>query len=117
MAYSQDYLDYILDQLALFGDVQTKKMFGGVGFFFDGLMFGMLGDDTFRLKVDESNIADYEARDMQPFSSGSKKKGMPYWEVPADVIEDPAALKVWADKSYQAAVKARKQIRLTNFLC
>ena len=31
MAYSQDYLDYILGQLSQFDDVQTKKMFGGVG--------------------------------------------------------------------------------------
>ena len=108
MAYSQDYLDYILGQLSLFGDVQTKKMFGGVGLFHDGLMFGMIGDDIFRLKVDDSNFADYEVRGMQPFSSGSKKKGMPYWEVPAEVLEDPEQLKVWADKSYQAAVTAKK---------
>ena len=108
MAYSKEYLDYILGQLSLFGDVQTKKMFGGVGIFHDGLMFGMIGGDIFRLKVDESNIADYEARGMQPYSSGNKKKSMPYWEVPADVIEDPELLKVWADKSYQAAVKAKK---------
>lgn len=108
MAYSQDYLEYVLDQLSQFGDVQSKKMFGGVGLFHDGLMFGMIGGDVFRLKVDESNIADYEVRGMQPFSSGSKKKGMPYWEVPADVIEDPELLKGWADKSYQAAVKAKK---------
>lgn len=108
MAYSQDYVDYILGQLALFGDVQAKKMFGGIGLFHNSLMFGMIGDDTFRLKVDESNIADYESRGMQQFSSGTKKKGMPYWEVPAEVVEDPETLKVWADKSYQAAVTAKK---------
>ena len=108
MAYSQEYLDYILNQLSQFGDVQTKKMFGGVGLFHDNLMFGMIGEDVFRLKVDENNIADYETRGMQQFSSGSKKKGMPYWEVPADVIEDPQLLKQWADKSYQAALKAKK---------
>ena len=108
MAYSQDYLDYILGQLSQFDDVQTKKMFGGVGLFHDGLMFGMIGGDIFRLKVDDSNIADYEARGMEQFSSGSKKKGMPYWEVPAEVVEDPEQLKVWADKSYQAAVNAKK---------
>ncbi len=108
MAYSQDYVDYILGQLALFGDVQAKKMFGGIGLFHNGLMFGMIGDDTFRLKVDDSNIGDYESRGMQQFSSGTKKKGMPYWEVPAEVIEDPETLKDWADRSYQAAVNAKK---------
>ena len=43
MAYSQDYVDYSLGQLSLFGDVQTKKMFGGAGLFHHGLMFGMIG--------------------------------------------------------------------------
>lgn len=108
MAYSQEYLDYILDQLSLFGEVNSRKMFGGIGFFHDGLMFGMLGGDVFRLKVDDNNRVDYEAAGMQQFSSGTKKKGMPYWEVPTEVIEDQVLLKVWADKAYQAAVNAKK---------
>ena len=108
MAISQEYLDYIVDQLALFGDVQAKKMFGGIGFFHEGKMFGMLGGDVFRLKVDDNNRADYEARGMVQYPSSSKKKGMPYWEVPPDVIEDPEQLKVWADKAYAAAVAAKK---------
>ena len=108
MAVSQDYLDHILDQLSLFGEVTTKKMFGGVGFFREGKMFGMLGGDTFRLKVDEGNRADYEARGMAQYSSGTKKKGMPYWEVPADVVEDRDLLKQWADKAFQAALDAKK---------
>jgi len=106
MAYSQEYLEYILDQLSLFGEVNPKKMFGGVGLFHNGKMFGMLGGVTFRLKVDDTNRSDYEAKGMQPHSSGSKKKGMPYWEVPADVIEDKEQLKQWAEKAYQAAVSA-----------
>ena len=45
---------------------------------------------------------------MEQVSSGSKKMGIPYWEVPADVVEDAESLKDWADKSYQAAVNAKK---------
>ena len=108
MAYSQEYLEYILDQLSPFGEVDAKKMFGGIGLFHSGLMFGMLDGDTFRLKVDDDNRPDYEAKGMQPHSSGSGKKGMPYWEVPSEVIEDQELLKVWANKAYQAAVKAKK---------
>ena len=81
-------------------------MFGGVGLFHNEKMFGMLGGDTFRLKVDENNRADYEAKGMQPYQSGTKKKGMPYWEVPTEIVEDKELLKQWADKAYQAAVNA-----------
>ncbi len=109
MAVNEDFLDFIIDQLAEFGKVEAKRMFGGIGFFHEGLMFGMIGGDTFRLKVDEHNMADYEQRGMKPFESGKKKKGMPYWEVPADVIEDKSVLAAWAGKAYQAAVRAKKK--------
>jgi DNA transformation protein len=63
-------------------------MFGGIGLFHQGLMFGKIGGDTFRLKVDEHNKKEYEDREMKPFYSEKKKKGMPYWEVPIEVFED-----------------------------
>ena len=108
MAVSESYLAYITDQLSEFGDFQSKKMFGGIGFFREGKMFAMIGGDTFRLKVDESNQADFEAKGMKPYESKTKKKGMPYWEVPADVIEDRTALKKWASKAYEIALKGKK---------
>ena len=47
---------------------------------------------------------------MKPLYSDSKKKGMPYWEVPIDVIENKDVLAKWADKAYQIALKAKKQL-------
>lgn len=108
MAVSDSYLELVLDQLSEFGNVDTKKMFGGVGLFRDGLMFGKIGGDTFRLKVDESNKDDFEKKGMKPYYSEKKKKGMPYWEVPSDVFEDKTELAKWANKSFAAAQKAKK---------
>lgn len=105
MAINASYLTYISDQLKGIKGVETKKMFGGIGFFQDGKMFGMIGNDVFRLKVDDTNQADYEKRGMEPYHSSSKKKGMPYWEVPEDVISDKSALKKWAQKSINIAHK------------
>jgi TfoX/Sxy family transcriptional regulator of competence genes len=39
MAYSENYLNFVIDQLSEFGDFEHKKMFGGIGFFKDGKMF------------------------------------------------------------------------------
>ncbi|MEQ8682862.1 MAG: TfoX/Sxy family protein, partial [Cyclobacteriaceae bacterium] len=50
MASKEDYLNFLKDQLSGIGEFETKKMFGGHGFFKDGLMFGMLGSGIFRLK-------------------------------------------------------------------
>lgn len=104
MPVSQDYINYILDQLSEFGEVQSKKMFGGVGFFREGKMFAMLAGDTFRLKVDDTNKPDFEAKGMQPYVNPKKKKGMPYWEVPPDVLEDKTLLAEWAMKSWKIAM-------------
>ncbi len=99
MAANNDYLQFISDQLAGIGAFETKKMFGGVGFFQNGKMFGMIGNDVFRLKVDDNNRADFEKFGMSAYHSGSKKKGMPYWEVPEEIINDHEALAEWALKS------------------
>jgi TfoX/Sxy family transcriptional regulator of competence genes len=53
MPVNQEYLDFIIDQIELIQPFETKKMFGGIGFFKEGRMFAMIGGDKFRLKVDE----------------------------------------------------------------
>ncbi len=108
MAVKEELLNYITDQLSAFGQVDVKKMFGGIGLFHQGLMFGKIGGDTFRLKVDEHNKKDFEDRGMKPYFSEKKKKGMPYWEVPVEVLEDKKELAKWAKKSYEAAVRGKK---------
>ncbi|MBK8504784.1 MAG: TfoX/Sxy family protein [Saprospiraceae bacterium] len=108
MAVKEEFVNYINDQLSNFAPFETKKMFGGIGFFKDGLMFAMIGGNTFRLKVDDSNQNDFEKRGMTPYQNDSKKKGMPYWEVPLEVIEDKTELKKWAGKAFQVATKTKK---------
>ena len=108
MAVNEEYLKYIQDQLSEFGEVDIKRMFGGIGIFRDGLMFAKIGGDTFRLKVDESNKKQFEEKGMKPFYSDKKKKGMPYWEVPQDVLENRTELAKWAKQSFEIALKSKK---------
>lgn len=109
MAVNEEYLQFIHDQLSEFGAVDIKRMFGGIGLFKDGLMFGKIGGDTFRLKVDESNQQQFKDKGMEPYYSEKKKKGMPYWEVPADVLEDRTVLAAWANQSFEIAKAASKK--------
>ncbi len=109
MAADENYVQFVMDQLGGVGDVQTKKMFGGVGFYVDGIMFGLIGNDKFYLKADDTNVKDYETAGMKAFMSERKGKGMPNYEVPADVLEDAGELKNWALKSIVVAKKAKKK--------
>ena len=108
MAVSQEYIDYICDQLVDFGPVDSKRMFGGVGFFRDGLMFAMIGGNVFRLKADAENEGDFIAHNMEPLRHAKKPGAMPYWEVPVSVLEDSAELAKWAQKSFEAAQRQKK---------
>ncbi|MEQ9049776.1 MAG: TfoX/Sxy family protein [Marinoscillum sp.] len=107
MAYSESDLHFILDQLSGIPEISHKRMFGGIGFFLQDKMFAMIGGGVFRLKVDESNLADFENTGMKPFTMGNGK-GLPYWTVPLAVFEDSQALTQWAQKSIKVAHKAKK---------
>ena len=108
MAYSEDYLNFIIDQLSEFGEFEHKKMFGGVGFFKEGKMFAGIMYGNFCLKVGDANRKDFEERGIRSYANDARKKTMPYLEVPADVLENKSILKEWADKAYQEALKAKK---------
>jgi DNA transformation protein len=108
MAVSQDYLDFILDQLSGVEGIEPKKMFGGIGFFKEGIMFGMIGGGIFRLRVDETNEKEYKDAGMKNFAPKAGSKGMPYYEVPESVLNDKMELTKWANKAYRVAVAHKK---------
>jgi DNA transformation protein len=108
MAVKEEYLEFVKEQLQLIGDFDTKKMFGGIGFFMDGIMFAMIAKGIFRFRVDQANQLDYEARGMEPYRTKPNTKGMPYWEVPVDVLENRDELKIWAEKAIEVAVRNKK---------
>lgn len=88
-------------------------MFGGVGIYCGELFFALIANDTLYLKVDDSNRPDFEERGMGPFLPfGDERDKMQYYEVPADLLDDPDALRPWAEKSI--AVAARKKSKKTR---
>jgi DNA transformation protein and related proteins len=99
-----DFLPYALDQLKPFGRVVSRRMFGGVGLYSDGLFFGLISDDTLYLKVDDTNRGDYTSRGCKPFRPfADDTYTMSYFELPADVLENPDELKDWARKALRVA--------------
>ena len=110
MAVSADYLTYLVDQLASFARVRSRRMFGGVGLYADDTFFALVADDILYFKVDGTNRADYVARQCEPFRPLARNPdaySMSYFAVPPDVIEDDDELKSWARKAYKAAAAAQ----------
>ena len=111
MTTSADFIAYVLDQLARLGDVNSRRMFGGVGLYCDEYFFGLIAEDVLYLRVDDSNRADYAARGAAQFRPYTDRPhlSMNYYEAPAEVLEDAAELVNWARRSVQVAMKAPKQ--------
>ena len=84
-------------------------MFGGFGIYVDDVFCAIVSSSNrFYLRVGADNIADFEFEGMQQFS-GKKGAGMPYYEVPEHVLEDPEILLTWVQKAKDAALQAKKK--------
>jgi DNA transformation protein len=95
MAVSDEFLDYVIDQLAGWGEVSARRMFGGAGLYCDSVMFGLIADDVAYLKVDDSNREDFVkagSSAFNPYPEKDKSVVMSYYEIPADVLEDAELL-------------------------
>src|SRR5262245_34446209 len=102
MARNDPLLDYLIDHLSPLGAALGRPMFGGFGVYLDGFIIGLIAFDTFYLKADEVTRTDFEAAGAEPFRYGRSGKTSTinaYWSCPADVLEEPDLLRVWAGKA------------------
>jgi DNA transformation protein len=108
MPVTDDYLQYVLEQLADLGHVSPRRLFGGVGLYHDDRIFGLIFRDTLYFKADHSTRSDYESRSMDRFRPYADKPlwSMTYYAVPADILEDADECIVWARKSLSVAAVA-----------
>lgn len=107
MSVSPSFRAFVLEQLEPLGGVTARAMFGGAGLYRDGCFFALLDDDVLYLKVDDTNRPDFDAVGTGPFRPfGEGGEVMSYYEVPADVLEDRAALAMWAGKAVEVARRA-----------
>lgn len=104
--------DFLKEQMAGFGPVSVKRMFGGAGIYRDGLMFALVAEDVLYLKADDAGKAGFEAEGLEPFAyeaKGGKKAVMSYWRAPERCLEDVDEMTEWCRKAYAAALKAAKE--------
>jgi DNA transformation protein len=104
------FVSYLLELLQPVPGVTAKRMFGGYGLFREGLMFGLVADDTIYLKVDDQNRADFVERELGPFVYIKEGKPMPmsYYQAPGEALDNPDDMVEWAEKAYQAALRGQQ---------
>ena len=111
MGFSKGYRDFVVEQLGRVASVTAKSLFVGVGLYTDGLFFALIAEDRLYFKVNDDTRPDFERLGMGPFRPFGEDQAMGYYEVPADVLEDPAQLEPWMRKAVEVARRAKSQKR------
>ncbi len=102
----------ILDLLAPIGGVEARRMFGGCGFYREGLMFGLEAFDKFFLKVDEITKPKYEALGLEAFTytyPDGRFLVIKYHVPPEEAFSSPMRMRPWALEAIETAKRADKK--------
>jgi DNA transformation protein len=106
MVATDGFAEFLCDQLAPLGRITMRRMFGKTGVFCNGLMFGMVTDDTLYVRVDNQNRAVFKEAESAPPLSYEKKGAtidLAFWRVPERLLDEPDELVVWAREALAAA--------------
>jgi DNA transformation protein len=102
--------DHVAELLSGLGPVVSKRMFGGHGVMFDGMMIGVIFGETLYLKVDDLTEPAFEAAGSERFTYAMKdgRTGrLRYWRLPDGAQDDPDEAERWGRLAVEAARRAK----------
>ena len=113
---SMEFVSYLHEIFAQFGTIQTRRMFGGFGIYHQGLIFGLIIDETLYLKVDVISSPAFEQLGLLPFEYDRHGKiiKMSYYQAPEEIFDDFEQATVWAKRGYEAAVRANQPRKIKS---
>ena len=99
----------IAELFAGLGPVSIRRLFGGKGIYFDGVIVAIVLRGELMLKADEQSAPDFEAAGCKQWTYTGSRHGklvaMPYWSIPDERVRrsrrDEGAL-LGAAKAYEA---------------
>lgn len=101
--------DLCVELLSPLGPVRTRAMFGGRGFYVDGLFMALIADGQFFLKADDQTRERFVAAGCVPFSFATKdgeRVVLGYYRAPEEALESPPLMLPWARLAFEAALRA-----------
>ena len=106
MVASDSFAEFLREQLAPLGRISMRRMFGKTGVFCDGLMFGLVTDDTLYLRVDDGNRTAFKEAETFPPLNYEKRGSiidLSFWRAPERLFDEPDELVLWAQLALGAA--------------
>jgi DNA transformation protein len=106
MVASDSFAEFLREQLASLGQVTMRRMFGKTGVFCDGLMLGMVTDNTLYFRVDDDNRATFKEAESYPplnYEKQGRSVDLSFWRAPERLFDEPDELLTWARAALAAA--------------
>lgn len=106
MTASAEFAQFLKEMLAPLGDASVRRMFGKSGVFIDGVMLGMVADNTLYLRVDALNRADFQEAAASPPLNYEKRGALidlSFWRLPDRLLDEPGEFTAWARSALAAA--------------
>ena len=106
MVASDSFAEFLREQLAPLGRITMRRMFGKTGVFCDGVMFGMVTENTLYLRVDDENKETFKEAEAYPplnYAKGGSTIDLSFWRIPDRLFDEPEEFVAWARAALAAA--------------
>ena len=116
MARQSEFVDFVIELLALISEVRVRAMFGGYGIYQRDTMFAIIVDDQLYFKADAVSCGEFTEQGLRPFTYSARGKtiSMQYYEAPPAVFEEPETMQHRAQQAIQAALRAKRDKKPTR---
>ena len=111
MVASDSFAEFLREQLAPLGRVTMRRMFGKTGVFCNGLMWGMITDDTLYVRVDDHNRTVFKEAESEPplnYEKQGRSIDLAFWRVPEHLLDEPDELVAWARAALRRHIGSRR---------
>ena len=96
MPQSNNYKEFLLDQLAGLDGLSCRAMFGGYGLACHGNFFGIIHHGRLYFRTCPATAPLYRAHHMKPFKPNATQTLKNYFEAPVDIVESTERIVEWA---------------------
>lgn len=103
------FTELCVELLSPLGPVRVRRMFGGQGFYVDGLFMALIDRGQLFLKTDDTTRERFIAAGCTPFSFETKdgeRVMTGYYRAPEEALESPPLMLPWARLGLEAALRA-----------
>jgi len=104
-----ELVEHCTELLGSIGTCTSRRMFGGYGFYIDGLFVALIAYERLFLKTDANSRPQFEAAGGEAFVFHKEGEAIAtsYFSAPEQAMESPALMQPWARLALEAALRAR----------